>query len=147
MNIKDKIQSIIMSANNATGESDTTLTDAVKTLINGFGNSDFIHMTVTVGENTVRDGQQLVEYLVSVAEIPATSNYFVGVRIINKETYEYNEFGLAVFFCNDSFDTLRKYGNGMRYRNGWALVNSLGGYDCAAIPGTQYELIYCNFDT
>lgn len=147
MSLKSKIQNIIASVNAKTGESDTTLTDAVKTLIDGYGNSDLIHTTVTVGQNSVRDGKQLVEYLVSVAGIPTTQNYFVGVRLIGKETYEYNEFGVAAYFCSNISGTTTKYGNGMRYRNGWALVNSLEGYDCSAIPGTQYDLIYGNFVT
>ena len=37
MSIKSKIQSLISAANNATGESDTTLTDAVQTLVDGYG--------------------------------------------------------------------------------------------------------------
>lgn len=37
MSIKSKIQSLISAANNETGESDTTLTDAVQTLVDGYG--------------------------------------------------------------------------------------------------------------
>lgn len=37
MSIRSKIQSLITAANNTTGESDTTLTDAVQTLVDGYG--------------------------------------------------------------------------------------------------------------
>lgn len=37
MSILSKIQSLITAANNTTGESDTTLTDAVQTLVDGYG--------------------------------------------------------------------------------------------------------------
>ena len=37
MTIKQKIQSLIADANTKTGESDTTLTDAVQTLVDGYG--------------------------------------------------------------------------------------------------------------
>ena len=37
MTILQKIQSLITAANNTTGESDTTLTDAVQTLVDGYG--------------------------------------------------------------------------------------------------------------
>ncbi len=37
MSIRSKIQSLITAANSTTGESDTTLTDAVQTLVDGYG--------------------------------------------------------------------------------------------------------------
>lgn len=37
MSIRSKIQSLISAANSTTGESDTTLTDAVQTLVDGYG--------------------------------------------------------------------------------------------------------------
>ena len=37
MSILSKIQALITAANNTTGESDTTLTDAVQTLVDGYG--------------------------------------------------------------------------------------------------------------
>lgn len=37
MSIKSKIQALITAANAKTGESDTTLTDAVQTLVDGYG--------------------------------------------------------------------------------------------------------------
>lgn len=37
MSIRSKIQSLIAAANSTTGESDTTLTDAVQTLVDGYG--------------------------------------------------------------------------------------------------------------
>lgn len=37
MSIRSKIQALIAAANNTTGESDTTLTDAIQTLVDGYG--------------------------------------------------------------------------------------------------------------
>lgn len=37
MSIRSKIQALITAANNTTGESDATLTDAVQTLVDGYG--------------------------------------------------------------------------------------------------------------
>lgn len=37
MSIRSKIQALITAANAKTGESDTTLTDAVQTLVDGYG--------------------------------------------------------------------------------------------------------------
>lgn len=46
MSILSKIQALITAANNTTGESDTTLTDAVQTLVDGYGQ----------GGTTITDG-------------------------------------------------------------------------------------------
>lgn len=59
MSIKSKIQSLIAAANSKTGESDTTLTDAVQTLVDGYGqgggytNDDFADITKPIGAVTV----------------------------------------------------------------------------------------------
>lgn len=58
MSILSKIQALITAANNATGESDTTLTDAVQTLVDGYGQGGG-----TVIE--VPDGYTQLEYLES----------------------------------------------------------------------------------
>lgn len=47
MTIKQKIQSLIAAANTKTGESDTTLTDAVQTLVDGYGQSGGSVLKVT----------------------------------------------------------------------------------------------------
>lgn len=58
MSIRSKIQSLIAAANSATGESDTTLTDAVQTLVDGYGqgggytNDDFADPTKPSGAVT-----------------------------------------------------------------------------------------------
>jgi len=52
MSIKSKIQSLITAANTKTGESDTTLTDAVQTLVDGYGQggTDLASVDVFVGD-------------------------------------------------------------------------------------------------
>lgn len=54
MSIRNKIQALIAAANTKTGESDTTLTDAVQTLVDGYGQggggSDLSAVNVFVGD-------------------------------------------------------------------------------------------------
>lgn len=58
MSVKSKIQALIAAANTATGESDATLTDAVQTLVDGYGqgggytNDDFADPTKPSGAVT-----------------------------------------------------------------------------------------------
>lgn len=54
MTIKEKIQSLLTAANTKTGETDTTLTDAVQTLIDGYGQGGGLPMsqgTFTMASN------------------------------------------------------------------------------------------------
>lgn len=40
MNVAEKLQSLLTASNTATGETDTTLTDAVQRLVNGYGGGE-----------------------------------------------------------------------------------------------------------
>ena len=60
MSIRSKIQALITAANTKTGESDTTLTDAVQTLVDGYGQGSggadiapfkFVKGTMTPSQN------------------------------------------------------------------------------------------------
>lgn len=55
MSIRSKIQALITAANATTGESDATLTDAVQTLVDGYGQGggDFGNLSMHSGEFTV----------------------------------------------------------------------------------------------
>lgn len=68
MTILQKIQSLITAANNTTGESDTTLTNAVQTLIDGYGQGGgatalypfaYSYFHGTSIEKTVTDGSHI----------------------------------------------------------------------------------------
>lgn len=50
MTILQKIQSLLTAANTKTGESDTTLTDAVQTLIDGYGHARSFSGTFTISQ-------------------------------------------------------------------------------------------------
>ena len=58
MNVKEKLQALLTASNNTTGETDTTLTDAVQSLIDGYGGGgqafeyDIIEYTVTTGSSS-----------------------------------------------------------------------------------------------
>lgn len=56
MSIESKIQSLIDAANDTTGESDTTLTDAVQTLVDGYGQGaggDYNITAVVTGDTQI----------------------------------------------------------------------------------------------
>lgn len=69
MTILQKIQSLLTAANNTTGESDSTLTDAVQTLVDGYGQGGggetalypFAHSYIhgSTIEKTVTDGNHI----------------------------------------------------------------------------------------
>lgn len=52
MSILSKLQSLLTAANSATGESDTTITDAMQTLIDGYGQGG-TRTPVKLGEYTI----------------------------------------------------------------------------------------------
>lgn len=66
MSIRSKIQALITAANTATGESDTTLTDAVQTLIDGYGQGG--------EEITLPAEYQRVEYISKANNVGAYIN-------------------------------------------------------------------------
>lgn len=57
LEIKSKLQSLLTAANTKTGESDATLTDAVQTLVDGYGQGggDFGNLSMHSGEFTVSE--------------------------------------------------------------------------------------------
>ena len=66
MSIRSKIQALITAANTVTGESDTTLTDAVQTLIDGYGQGG--------EEITLPAEYQRVEYISKANNVGAYIN-------------------------------------------------------------------------
>ena len=70
MNLTQKIQSLTAQANNTTGKSDTTLSDAVESLIEGFGpNIDVQSLSVTENNTYQESG---VAYSPVVVQVPNT---------------------------------------------------------------------------
>ncbi len=141
MSILSKIQALITAANATTGESDTTLTDAVQTLVGGYGQgggggntleSDFLTVykeTVEVGENTVANSRQYADYLNSIKSIPGT---LFAMSIHQKASYINNEW--ANGFAGTS-------PTGYRYRSTWqsSAWNS-SSYDAVAPVGTLVDV-------
>lgn len=80
MTILQKIQSLLTAANTKTGESDTTLTDAVQTLIDGYGQGGGTSITVeplTVtrnGTQTAPSGKAYSPVTVNVPQPSGTIN-------------------------------------------------------------------------
>lgn len=84
MTILQKIQSLITAANNTTGESDTTLTDAVQTLVDGYGQGGGSSITVeplTVtsnGTQTAPSGKAYSPVTVNVPQPSGTKNITIS---------------------------------------------------------------------
>lgn len=80
MSIRSKIQALITAANTKTGGSDTTLTDAVQTLVDWYGQGGGFHETGTVSFHT---GEVLKTLTIPIsAEAEALDNYVIAVRPI-----------------------------------------------------------------
>lgn len=75
--LTDSINALTIYANEVTGASDTTLSDAVHTLVNGYGGST-LWKTVTLEEDHIKDNVGLVSYWGSFLGIPddADNTYF-----------------------------------------------------------------------
>lgn len=135
--LTDAINALTAYANQVTSASDTNLSDAVYTLVQGYGGGGgvtppLVVEEIVVGENTVTNMVSAHDYFFSTTE----NNQIV----ILKETASTNNQLISQFAVNV---TGNLGGYGLRYRNGSiALVNISSSYDAILIPGTTYYKIY-----
>lgn len=133
--LTDAINALTTYANSVTGASDTTLSDAVDTLVAGYGGGgsaegisiDWPNITlVTIGANSVSNMGQAADYfkadhtpcLVVLKESPTINNQFV--------------------FCSFNTNTHNIF-DGLRYRNGTIQTSGTSSsYDTRLIEGTHY---------
>lgn len=78
MSIKSKIQSLIAAANTATGESDATLTDAVQTLVDGYGQGGGGHTQFTFDNTITTAGGRDNAHAIVVGLLPYQQIEIVG---------------------------------------------------------------------
>lgn len=83
MSVKSKIQALITAANTKTGETDTTLTDAVQTLVDGYGEGAGGDYDIEVAEN--EDGTQ--SWAVTDAHGGTEITDGIVVKAINADGY------------------------------------------------------------
>lgn len=133
--LTDSIEALTAYANQTTGASDTNLSDAVYTLVQGYGGggggeSPFEIEEVVVGENTVRTMVEAHDYFFN--------NWALGNFLLLKETPDtYNQ-----LVCMMDFNTVSS-GTSGRYRNGTiAYANNATAYDGVIVHGTTYYKIY-----
>lgn len=142
MSIKSKIQSLISAANTATGESDATLTDAVQTLVDGYGqggggeeNSEI----VTVGANDISNVVQAETYLKGLSTLDFTSNKYSIEIETGYTTPTYNQIGGIIRYVVDNTNVT--IAQAVRYRNSWSTIQLLPSYDALLAEGTKYKVV------
>ena len=133
--LTDSIEALTTYANQTTGASDTNLSDAVYTLVQGYGGggeSPFIIEEVLVGENNVTNMAQAHEYFFQEAAI---ENYL----LLKDAPDTYNQLVNMIDFSNGS----NVNGAAGRYRNGGIAYSAvLSSYDGVLVAGTTYYKVY-----
>lgn len=131
MTIKQKIQSLLTAANTKTGESDTTLTDAVQTLIDGYGQgggSGYSKKTgsFTLAENYTYSSGVSTPYTGMLIDtgLSAVQAVIIWSEEWQAGTETNNCFGLSLGFdigfgvVTNTSDLLHYYAGGSYMRNG-----------------------------
>lgn len=130
--LTDSIEALTAYANQTTGASDTNLSDAVYTLVQGYGGGEsaFEIEEVVVGENSVTNMSEAYQYFYN--------EWGLGKFLLLKEAPNtYNQLVCAMSFSNNVG------GASGRYRNGdvsYALIGIT--YDGVLVPGTTYYKIH-----
>jgi hypothetical protein len=118
MSIKSKIQSLIAAANTATGESDATLTDAVQTLVDGYGQGGGGHTQFTFDKTITTNGGRDNAHAVVVGLLPYQTieivgyAYLVGATAVKYERLNYgltSEQFISRFYLNTDGDTATQF--------------------------------------
>lgn len=131
--LTDSIEALTTYANQTTGASDTNLSDAVYTLVQGYGGggeSPFVIEEVVVEENNVTNMFEAHNYFFDSWEL---GNFLLLKSIPDT----YNQLVSMMDFSGQN------NGSSGRYRNGdiGAAFNT-GAYDGVIVQGTTYYKIY-----
>ena len=130
--LTDSINALTAYANEVTGASDTTLSDAVGRLCEGYGWGDGRDVVVT---ETVGNTYQLAIQILNNFESPA--RYAVCLKTANNPTLENIIYGVCVYKNSNSV----LVGAGIRYRNGiYKYVTVAVNYDAATTIGDIYTV-------
>ena len=132
--LTDRIEALTSQANAVTGASDTTLTDAVERLCEGYGGGDGQDVVIT---ETVTGVTQLAKQILKGFE--PSAYYAVSLKTASNPTLNNIIYGLYVYKDSESNLT----GGGLRYRNGsYGSVSVTGAYDAATTIGDIYTVYH-----
>lgn len=148
MNVKEKLQALLTASNATTGETDTTLTDAVQSLIDGYGGGGFpaeLITAYTTGSVTVPTLMDNVTIVHGLGDTPDFIVYFVD-PVKNQETaratigcyssvaLSNTQSGLGLYTA-DYGNTINKenFGGSLYLQN----VNNIS-FDCAKAGNAYY---------
>lgn len=92
MSILSKLQSLLSAANTATGESDTTITDAMQTLIDGYGQGG-TRTPVKLGEYTITEPVRTLQITLTDEMKALDKLYIFTTSPITKDQSDYLYFG------------------------------------------------------
>jgi len=101
VSIKSKIQALITAANTKTGESDATLTDAVQTLVDGYGGGGSDISPFKFVKGTITPSANSIDLTFPCGDITAV--LYFAARVVDYETYisaDNNGMGLGLTHCN-----------------------------------------------
>ena len=130
--LTDSINALTAYANETTGASDTTLSDAVGRLCDGYGESDGQDVVIT---ETATSAPQLAKHILKGFE--PSAYYAVCLKTASNPTRNNIIDGLYVYKDSESNLT----GGGLRYRNGsYGSVSVIGAYDAATTIGDIYTV-------
>lgn len=130
--LTDGINALTAYANETTGAKDTTLSDAVGRLCEGYGGGDGQDVVVT---ETVGNVYQLAVKILNNFEPQA--RYAICLKTASNPTLENIVYGLCVYKSDASTLT----GAGLRYRSGiYSSVYAVANYDAAITIGDIYTV-------
>jgi len=102
--LTDRINSLTSLANAVTGESDTTLSDAVETLVAGYGGSSPRWKTVTLTENYQVNGVANLMNFLEIPESDILNGYIFFCEFLeNQDTSNYCV-KIAIFKVFEGYD-------------------------------------------
>lgn len=126
MNIKEKLQALLTASNAATGKTDTTLTDSVQSLIDGYGGGGLPVLMIdsitdteyTQAEDWLSDTHGNAQHIKDVY-MPYISGewHFYIIAVSNNSAQSYYNFNGGICFSISSTKNI-----GMSARNSWSNV-------------------------
>ena len=131
MTVKEKVQSLLDAANEATGEADSTLTAAVAALIDGYGQGGSFD-TVTLTQSIGNTAQEHTAFAAMLQTLPY--NYVVFAC---KYLPTVNRGHVLSIWSNNEQNGVYRWASGKI--SGTTVNNS--NYECVAGIGTEYYVI------
>ena len=149
MSIYSKLYSLLTAANNKTGESDTTLTDAVQTLIDGYGQGGGATWTEFTATSTAGNTQAARDLL--FPSYSTSTSVVVAALLKNKSVADFpnNQFVGLTVFKNPIFGSAlsNAIAQASRYRNGaYGTASIATNYDGIIEVGDTFDLLEVEYE-